>query len=521
MNFFHLFLQKMSSKANHIAHGFQFICWIFLLHSCVGFDTYQPIVDGSVPFKVVRDPSDNVTTTFVSQTVNITFTITDVLLPGEFTVTVVPKDEEDFRLTFDELHMVSSDDNDLNVTMEVSVTGTQLIISEFDIVATGEDGARYKLLTHFVKIRRVPNRVALIIRYLVLAAVIVTIWLIGITTDIMLIVRIVKRPYGVIIGMICQFAIMPFTAWSLAKLFQIDGAASVGLVLDGSCPGGTNSNLFSVLLDVDYVLSITMTFFSTIIALGMMPLNLFIYGSSFVAAGETIRTPFLEIFIQLLFLVIPLGIGIFLGWRWPKMKDFADKYIKPASALVVVVLICTDLPFNLFIFDSPWQYYAASIIFPFVGGTSGFILTKLAKLSTRKALTVALETGVQNAVLAVTVLFFFYPQPEADLATRLPYLILIFTTIEGLALVLMYTLLKKFYWHGAPYDDGDQDGGEEVKETDAYIANNNDTKESDNIATISTGVLVSKMDGGNQAELGPDTLADAAGHRNLAYRPDE
>lgn len=286
--------------------------------------------------------------------------------------------------------------------------------------------------------------------------------------------------------------------------------------------GAQNSNLLSVLLDVDYVLSITMTFVSTIMALGMMPLNLFIYGSSFVAAGETIKTPFLEIFIQLLFLVVPLGIGIYLGWRWPKMKDFADKYIKPVSAIVVVILICTDLPFNLFIFDSPWQYYAASMIFPFVGGLAGFVLSRVARLSIRRSLTVALETGVQNAVLAVTVLFFFYPQPEADLATRLPYLILIFTTVEGLTLALLYTILKKFYWHGVPYDDDEDKQREEEKDIEKYKPNNNDSKANlPSVATVSTGKLDYNQEAANQAAaLGPDS-SDSGGHPNLAFRPDE
>ncbi|PIK52570.1 putative ileal sodium/bile acid cotransporter [Apostichopus japonicus] len=140
--------------------------------------------------------------------------------------------------------------------------------------------------------------------------------------------------------MLCQFVIMPFTAWSLAKLFQIEGAAAVGLVLDGSCPGGTNSNLFSVLLDVDFVLSITMTFFSTVLALAMMPLNLLIYASSYFC--RTMRC----------------------------------------------------------------------VIFPMIGATAGFIISK------------------------------------------------------GISLVIVYTLLKKFYWHGVPYDDDDDDDDTETGQYD-------------------------------------------------------
>lgn len=467
-------------------------------------------------FDIIRTPNETATALLVGSTVNITFTIIDIRAEGEYTITLEVLND-DFGLSFEQLQGVSQSSSMDNVTMNVNITGTKLVISEFNVVAVKGNGKKTVLLTHYVKVKRVPNRIAAIVRYLVTFAVIATIWLIGITTDIMVVYAILKRPFPVLIGMICQFVIMPFSAWSLAKIFQIDGPASLGLVLDGSCPGGTNSNLLSVLLDVDYVLSITMTFFSTILALGMMPLNLLIYGSSFVAAGETIKTPFFEIFLQLVFLVVPLAIGIFLGWKWPKTSEFADKYIKPVSAVVVVILISSDLPFNLYIFDSPWQYYIASIIFPFIGGVAGFIISKIARLTTRKAITVALETGVQNALLAVTVLYFFYPQPEADLATRLPYLILIFTTTEGIIFAIIYTLLKNFYWHGIPYDD-EQEETEEDKETDPEKsgANNNKndikSKPSSEVASNPSGVVLVSTISRN---------GDSYGHANPAFNKSE
>ncbi|PIK53708.1 putative ileal sodium/bile acid cotransporter [Apostichopus japonicus] len=452
---------------------------------------------------------ENSTSLFVGETVSLNFSVT---CDGSSTskVTLILQDQNAFNVTFDELTFSNNNDNDndsVSEIMNVNVTGTQLIISQFTIVsiAVGDENQEpTTLLLYYVKVMRVPNRLAQIVRYLVTAAVVVTIWLIGVTTDVKIIIGILKRPFGIIIGMLCQFVIMPFTAWSLAKLFQIEGAAAVGLVLDGSCPGGTNSNLFSVLLDVDFVLSITMTFFSTVLALAMMPLNLLIYASSFTSAGEQIPTPFLDIFIQLLFLVIPVSIGVFLGWRWPKMRDVAEKYIKPVSALVVTVLICTDLPFNLFIFYSPWQYYCACVIFPMIGATAGFIISKVSRLTTKRAVTVAIETGVQNALIAVTVLGISYPQPEADLAIRLPYLILIFTTIQGISLVIVYTLLKKFYWHGVPYDDDNDD-----TETGQYDVSGDKKKETEQKEEPSRSSVftISKNDAdGNHKEDGFDVV---------------
>lgn len=229
------------------------------------------------------------------------------------------------------------------------------------------------------------------------------------------------------------------------------GRSGVGSGIRWFMSGGTISNLFSVLLDAYFVLSITMTFFSTIFALVMMPLNLLIYASSFTSAGEKIQTPFVDILIQLALLSAPVGIGIFLGWCCPKARRVAEKYVKPVSALVVVGLVSTDLPLNYFVFFSPWQYYCAAMLFPFIGSLLGYLISKLTRLSTRKAIAVSVETGVQNALLAFSVLTFSYPQPEADLAIRMPFLIVLFTSFEGLLVVLVYIVLKKYYWHGIPF----------------------------------------------------------------------
>lgn len=495
----------MRSMHRHVLLG------VIILSIVHGTAWSMEIKEGDeLDFEVLKTPNETATVLFVGSTESITFTIIERRAVGEFSITLEILND-DFDLSFEQLESMSQS-NSSNLTMKVNITGTKLVISKFNVVAMKENGRKAVLLTHYVKIKRVPNRIGVIIRYLMSFASIFVVWLIGITTELKPIYAILRRPFPVFIGIICQFVIMPFNAWSLTKIFQIDDPASLGLVLFGTCPGGTNSNIFSVLLDVDYVLSITMTLFSTIMSLGMMPLNLLIYGSSFVAAGEKIRTPFLEIFLQLVLLVVPLAIGIFLGWKWPKVRHFANKYIKPVSAIAVFILLAFDLPFNLYIFDSPWQYYISSLIFPLIGATAGFFISKIVRLSTRKAITVAIETGVQNALVVATVLSFFYPQPESDLAIRLPYVTLIFMSSEGLIVVGIYTLLKHFYWHDVPYkDDGDTLGDKDVDPEKSRTNTNEDNikpnSSSEVAASHSSVVLVSTV----------SRKDDSFGHANRAF----
>ena len=76
--------------------------------------------------------------------------------------------------------------------------------------------------------------------------------------------RVAEQPYPVAIGLLAQFLIMPFVAAAVARLFELPAAIAAGLILVGSCPGGTASNVITYLAKGDVALSVTMTSCSTI-----------------------------------------------------------------------------------------------------------------------------------------------------------------------------------------------------------------------------------------------------------------
>jgi hypothetical protein len=83
------------------------------------------------------------------------------------------------------------------------------------------------------------------------------------------IVAVVKKPVAPIIGFACQFLIMPLGSYCIGRYFFPDDVNfRLGLFVLGCCPGGTGSNFWTLLFDGDVDLSITMTFFSTIAAMG-------------------------------------------------------------------------------------------------------------------------------------------------------------------------------------------------------------------------------------------------------------
>ncbi|XP_072177823.1 ileal sodium/bile acid cotransporter-like [Diadema setosum] len=349
--------------------------------------------------------------------------------------------------------------DDYPKTMRVTLRGNHISISELSVLMSVGESV-FEISTTTVKTNLVPNPVYVIVNYVTLGIIILSFVTMGMTIDLKLIWERLRRPWAVLIGMLCQFFIMPALAFGLAKAFSLDSASAIGLVLDGSCPGGYLSNTLSVILDADYVLSLTMTFCSNVLAMGMMPLNLFIYTTRLTDDNESLDTPFIEIAIQLIILIIPIGLGMIIRYKWPSIKDKAMKLLKPVSTIVLAITLATSLPFQLYIFAAPWNVYVAAFLLPLCGAFCGSVISKITCIKPNAAIvTISLETGVQNALMATSIISLFYPHPEAELAARVPFLIFLMTLFEGIAIAAIYLPYKKFF----KKDDGEE--GDDKKKT--------------------------------------------------------
>ena len=103
-----------------------------------------------------------------------------------------------------------------------------------------------------------------------------------------------SRPKDVFIGCLAQFTIMPLMAWMLARIFSLDEALTLGVVLVGCCPGGTASNVITYLAKGDLALSVAMTGASTLAAPLATPLL------TLLVAGKTIDVPVAAMFFSIL-----------------------------------------------------------------------------------------------------------------------------------------------------------------------------------------------------------------------------
>ncbi|XP_071785576.1 ileal sodium/bile acid cotransporter-like [Asterias amurensis] len=278
----------------------------------------------------------------------------------------------------------------------------------------------------------------------IIATVILTVWLVisyvimAAKVEPRVLLDKIKPPWGVIMGMVCQFVLMPPLAFGVAKVFNLTGALAVGLVLVGTCPGGFFSNIEVLLLDCDIVLSLTMTTFSTFLAVGMMPLNLHIYARPFVDGNSNLETPFQSLLIQLCGLVMPLVIGVPFFHRFKKAREICLKLVKPFTLVLMILGVVLFIPSQYYIFYGDWKVWTTSALMPVLGAFLGISIARIANFSYTFSITVAIETGCQNTLLAVSVAKLYYKDPESDIVAIIPLLIAMVTGFEGLAVAALY-----------------------------------------------------------------------------------
>uniref|UniRef100_A0A8C9TSX4 Ileal sodium/bile acid cotransporter n=1 Tax=Scleropages formosus TaxID=113540 RepID=A0A8C9TSX4_SCLFO len=263
---------------------------------------------------------------------------------------------------------------------------------------------------------QILNQVLSIILPILLNLVILSM---GCTTDIRKLWGHIRRPWAIIVGFLCQFGIMPFTAFILSKAFNVLPVQALVIIIMGCCPGGSFSNIVAYWLDGDMDLSISMTACSTSLAMGMMPLCLLIYTSGW-TSGTSIQIPYKRLAIMLPLLLIPVGAGIFIKYRWPML---AKKVIKVGS-MVGLPLIIIATVMSCIVYKNSWSMstsmWIIGIILPLLGYSLGFLMARILRQPWKRCRTIALETGVQNASLCGTITQLSFSREERMLVFAFP-----------------------------------------------------------------------------------------------------
>ena len=216
------------------------------------------------------------------------------------------------------------------------------------------------------------------------------------------------RPRDVAVGCAAQFTVMPLLAFVLARLFRLDEALTVGVVLVGCCPGGTASNVITYLARGDLALSVGMTGVSTLLAPLMTPLLVWLL------AGKTVDVDVAAMFLSILWVVIlPIVAGLVVKRLWPRQTERATAYLPALSSLAIAAIVLIVISASAHRLMAGGLVIIAVVMLHNVGGLAiGYLIGRLLRLSAPKRRALSIEVGMQNSGLAsslATLHFAAYP----------------------------------------------------------------------------------------------------------------
>ena len=209
--------------------------------------------------------------------------------------------------------------------------------------------------------------------------------------------RALSMPKLIISGLVLQYTVMPLAALAVASLLQLDPALKIGLILVGTCPGGTASNVITYLARGNVALSISLTSISTILAVVLTP------AITLLIADKSVDVPAVKMLVSILYIVIiPVGSGLVLRHFFTDRISNIEGYLPliAVSAIVLIIAIITALNVGQF------SHLGVSILLAValhnaIGILAGYGSARLMGYRPRECRTLAIEVGMQNSGLAV------------------------------------------------------------------------------------------------------------------------
>ena len=220
---------------------------------------------------------------------------------------------------------------------------------------------------------------------------------------------IAQRPKPVIVGLVGQIILLPLIAWLIIRILsafdlQLSSLFIIGMMLVACSPGGSSSNVFSMLAKGDVALSVTLTAFSSIITLFTLPLVM-AWVTASVGEATDIRLPIGNLLIQnIVLMVVPITIGflvnLFRSQAAEKIHNVLKRIAMPALVLLVTIFFIQHKQTIVTEFASLGLTMTVLIL---ATTGCGALLAWILKLTTKERRTLVIEIGMQNAAQAITI----------------------------------------------------------------------------------------------------------------------
>jgi BASS family bile acid:Na+ symporter len=241
--------------------------------------------------------------------------------------------------------------------------------------------------------------------------------------------RIFLYPKAILVGLVNQLLILPLIGFAIVMVFPMAPEIAIGIMILAACPGGPTSNLIAHLAKGDTALSVTLTALSSFITILTIPFIVNFALVRFLDEGQMIQLNVLQTIAQIfIIIIIPITIGMVIR-RYS--EGFAIRMASPvriASAFVIALVIIGIVIKERANFVSYFQQAGiAALVLNVATMVVGYYSARLFGIKDKQALSISIESGIQNGTLAISIAVILLHSTAFSIAPAIYSLLMFFT----------------------------------------------------------------------------------------------
>lgn len=218
--------------------------------------------------------------------------------------------------------------------------------------------------------------------------------------------RIIKYPKAILVGLTNQLIFLPIIGFLLAIIFDLSPVMAVGLMILATCPGGPTSNLITQISKGNIALSVTLTAIASMVSILTIPFILS-YALEYFNTGTnvSIKLPILDTILQIMVItVIPITIGMLIRKYKENFAKRMEKPMRIASTVIFILVFIAVLAANSDIIGKAMKEVGiVTLLLNIITMGIGYLTAKLFQLNLKNAISITIESGIQNGTLAFVI----------------------------------------------------------------------------------------------------------------------
>ena len=253
-------------------------------------------------------------------------------------------------------------------------------------------------------------------------------------------INLIHKPKPFLVGIINQMLMLPLAAFIIISLMGITKEIAVGMMILASCPGGVTSNMITKLANGDTALSISYTAVISILTIFTLPIITGLSMNYFMGADAP-PLNILSLGLTMFFITaVPVGIGMLVRFKNKLFADAFDGTATKISTVLFIIIILGALASEWDTFINNFLQLGPAIVFLIIAMLMiAYSSSTLFKMSSKQSITVAIESGIQNGTVGITVGNLII-NPESGLS--------ILSIPSGVYSILMYFICLPFvFWY--------------------------------------------------------------------------